>query len=89
MAIEAAYDMGVAVALEGQHRTGGAVAFYMGEQPDLAGAAAHFVGLAVGAFRQRLQRAAKLDDIAIAVVPLIEQREILNDVVDRRHTGNI
>ena len=32
-----------------------------------------------------VKRAAELDDIAIAVVPLVEQGEILGDVVDRRH----
>ena len=31
-----------------------------------------------------VERAAELDHIAIAVVPLVEQGEILDDVVDRR-----
>ena len=34
-------------------------------------------------FRQRRQRAAKLDQIAVAVVPLLQQIEILDDLVDR------
>ena len=86
---QAAHDMGVAVAVEGERRAGGAVRLDMREQPDLAGAASHLVGLGVRAFGQRRQRAAELDDIAIAVVPLIEQREILNDVVDGGHAANI
>ena len=86
---QSAYNMGVAVAVEAQRRAGGAIRFHMGEQPDLAGATAHLVGFGVSAFRQRRQRAAELDDVTIAVVPLIEQGEILNDFVNGRHAANI
>ena len=60
----------------------------MAHQPDLAGAAAHLVGLIVGGLRQRRQRAPELDDIAVAVVPLVEQFEILDDLVDCGHGAN-
>ena len=36
--------------------------------------------------RHRVERAAELDDIPVAVVPIVEQREIVSDVVDR-HDG--
>lgn len=57
----------------------------MREQPDLTGATLHFVSIGVGANCQRRQSAPKFDDVAIAVVPLIEQREIFNDLVDWSH----
>src|SRR6185503_114326 len=77
--------MGVAVAVEGQKRAGGAIALDMSDQPHLARATAYFVGLDMRGLRQRRQIAAEFDDVAIAVVPLLEQREILDDVVDRGH----
>src|SRR4029079_11015864 len=48
------------------------------------GAALHLVGVAAGRLRQRRQRAAEFDQVAVAVVPLLQQIEILNDLVDRR-----
>jgi hypothetical protein len=39
----------------------------------------------VGTVRQGRQSAAKLDDVTIAIVPLIEQLEILNDFVNFAH----
>ena len=39
-----AHDMRVAVAVEGEHRPGGAVRLHVRDQPDLAGAALHLVG---------------------------------------------
>ena len=35
--------------------------------------------------RTRAQSAAELDDIAIAIVPLLQQREVVDDLVDGRH----
>ena len=80
-----AHDVGVAVALEGQRRAVGAVRLHVGHQPDLAGAAAHLVGLGVRRLGERRQVASELDHIAVAIVPLVEQLEILNDVVDIGH----
>ena len=78
-----AHDMGVAVAEIGQHRLALVVALELARQPDLAGAALHLVGVvAVGVGKGR-QRAAELDQIAVAIVPLIQQREIVDDLVDR------
>src|SRR4051794_14320922 len=37
-------------------------------------------------FRHRLERAAELDDVPVAVVPVLEQLEIIPDFVDRHRT---
>ena len=68
-----------------EHRPAAAVRLDRGRKPHLAGAALHLVGVAAGRFRQRRQRAAELDQIAVAVVPLLQQSEILDDLVDRCH----
>src|SRR5690606_23480857 len=60
--------------------------FDRGLEPDLARAAAHLVGLVARRIRQRRERAPELDHVAIAIVPLIENREILKDLVNR-HCG--
>ena len=82
---QAAHDMGVAVAGEAQHRAGRAVGQHRGREPNLAGAALHLVRFAAVPLGERGERPAKLDHIAIAVVPLVEQGEIVDDFVDRRH----
>ena len=66
-----------------QHRAGAAVRLDRGRKPDLAGAALHLVGVVAGGVGQRRQRAAELDQIAVAVVPLLQKFEILDDLVDR------
>lgn len=76
-----AHDMRVAVALEIQHGLF-AAAVDVARQPDLAGAALNLVPGGMLGVGHRGQRAAKFDHIAIAVVPLIEQFEIVPDVVD-------
>src|SRR5256885_9453027 len=82
---QSAHDVRVAVADERQCRTGGTIGLDSGGKPYLAGAALHLVRLAAQFLRQRLEGAAELDNVAIAVVPLVEQGEILDDVVDRGH----
>ena len=47
--------------------------------PDLADATAHTIVFVSSEVRKRFQRASQLDDIAVPVVPVIEQREILAD----------
>ena len=86
---EAAHDMRVAVALEIQHRAGRAVRPDIGDEPHLAGAALHFIGVVMRRVGERRQFAPQLDHVAIAVVPLVEQREILDDVVNRGHAPDI
>jgi hypothetical protein len=51
-------------------------------EPDLADAAANLVGLIMGGLAQRLERTAKLQDIAIAVFPIVEEGEIAAYRVD-------
>src|SRR3981081_1541778 len=52
-------------------------------EPDLAGAALHLVGGGMLGFRHRGQRAAEFDDVPVAVVPIVQQRKIIPDFVDR------
>src|SRR5208337_3832257 len=74
-------DMSVAIAPETQDRVR-SVSFRMRDQPHLACAAANFrPGRALGIL-QRLQFAAKLDQIAIPVLPIVEQAEIIDDLFD-------
>ena len=60
-------------------RPAGAVRAHLGLEPDLAGAALHLVASLRAALRNRRKRAAELDDVAVAVVPLVEQREIVEN----------
>ena len=48
-------------------------------EPDLAGAAAHLVGVRAQRLGQRRQLAPQLDQIAIAVLPVVEQRKVRAD----------
>src|SRR5207302_8352174 len=68
---EPAYDVGIAVAHECQHRSAFAVGLHARREPDLARTPLYLVGFGPCRFRQRLEFPAKLDDIAIAVVPVI------------------
>ena len=76
--------MRVTVAFEREDRPGRSFGLTW-VSTDPAGTALDLVGIDVGAVRQWRQGAAKLDDISIAVIPLIEQLEILNDLGNRRH----
>src|SRR5215470_8164097 len=80
---QAAHDMGVTVADERQHRTALAIGLNARRQPDLTGTTLHLVGIAPVALVERRQRSAELDDIAVAVVPLVQQGKILDDLVCR------
>src|SRR5215510_7321191 len=76
--------MGIAVAGEGEQGPALAVRMHGGREPNLAGAALHLVRVGTVALGQRAQTAAELDDIAVAVVPLLEQRKVVDDLVERR-----
>ncbi len=84
---KSAHDMGIAVAGEGEHGPASAVRMHGGREPDLARAALHLVRFGTVALGQRAQAAAELDDIAVAVVPLLEQRKVVDDLVERRHVS--
>ncbi|MNS52547.1 hypothetical protein D3C72_852650 [compost metagenome] len=75
--------MRIRIALEGQQRVFRAVA--MADEPDLAGAAMHLVFGRALVLRQVGQRFAEFDDITIAVLPVVEESEIVKDRFERGH----
>src|SRR6476646_7686519 len=76
--------MGGDVALEDEARRGPVGrAIDLGREPDLTGAAANSVRLRSRRFRQRRQGAAELDHVAIAVLPVIQELEVREDVLER------
>src|ERR1700738_1290521 len=81
--------MGVAVALEGEARRGPVGrAIDLGREPDLTGAAANSVRFRSRRFRQRRQGAAELDHVAIAVLPVIQELEVREDVLERHGSSS-
>src|SRR5947209_869896 len=79
---ETAHDMRVAVAAEMQDRLALRLAGDFRLEPDLACAALHLVGRIMCLVGQRLERAAELDQIAVAVFPLVQEFEVFKDLVD-------
>ena len=75
--------MGIAVAAEMKNGLARTVCARLALDPDLADAAANLVGVVVRRLGQRLQRAAELDDIAVAVLPIIEEGEVVAYGVNR------
>src|SRR6267142_631388 len=82
---QSAHDMRVAVTEIVQHWCVAVAAVDLLGKPDLAGAALHLVGSGMLGFGHRSQGAAEFDDIPIAVVPIVQQRKIIPDFVDRHH----
>src|SRR6202022_2153089 len=80
---QSAHDMRVAVAQIVQQRFVGSAAVDLLCEPNLAGAALHLVYSGMPGFRHGIQRAAEFDDIPIAVVPIVQERKIIPDFVDR------
>src|SRR5216684_2610255 len=78
-----AHDMRVAVAEVGEQGFAAAAAVELLRQPDLAGATLHLIASGMLGFRHRRERAAEFDDIPVAVVPILQQRKIIPDFVDR------
>src|SRR6516164_5390361 len=77
--------MGIAVAGKSQHWTARAVRANSGVEPDLARAALDLVGIAMRRLRQRRQFAPQLNQIAIAIVPIVQDRKIADDLVNVSH----
>src|SRR5436190_18713353 len=75
--------MGIAVAEILQQGFTRLVAVDPPGEPDLAGAALDFVFGGVLGLRHRIERAAEFDDIPVAIVPIVQQRKIVPDFVDR------
>src|SRR6266699_3322901 len=79
---QSAHDMGIAVAHERQHRTIPSVRANRRRQPNLACAALHLAGLIAVPLVERREAPPQLDDIKIAVIPIVEQRKIVDDFVN-------
>lgn len=80
---EPADEVRVAVAAKMEDRAPLIVLARLALEPDLADAAAHLVDVVVRRFGQRLERTAELDDVAVAILPLVEEGEIVTDGVNR------
>src|SRR5262249_17354479 len=82
---QSAHDMGIAVAGKSQHRAADTIRAHSGIEPDLAGAALNLVGIAMRRLRQWRQFAPQLDQIAIAIVPVVQDRKIADDLLTVSH----
>lgn len=80
---EPAHQMGIAVATKMQDRASLRVAAVFALEPDLTDAAAHLVDVVVRLFGKRLERTAQFDDITIAILPFVQEGEIVTDGVNR------
>ncbi len=79
---QTAHDVGVAIAPECQYRVRPHATF--ADDPDLAGAALHLVRRRVFGLAQRGKTAAQLDQVTVAIVPIVEKLEIFDDCFDVR-----
>src|SRR5690606_8844419 len=84
---EAAHDVGVRIAPELDDRVG-TVADLRGE-PHLADAAGHPVGFDARFVREGRQRRTQIDDITVAVLPLVEEGKVVADRLNGRHGPDI
>jgi hypothetical protein len=75
--------MRIAVAAKMQNGLAGRVVADFAFEPDLADAAANLVGVVMRGLAQRLERSAEFDDVAITILPVVEEGEIGADGVDR------
>ena len=75
--------MGVAVALEAEHDSAIGSALCLGCEPQLAGAAADLVSVRAVGLGQGGQAPAELDDVAVAVLPIVEESEVGSDRIER------
>jgi hypothetical protein len=76
---QAAHEVGIAVAPVMEALFAAYARLSLELEPDLAYAAANLVGIVMGGLAQRLERAAELDNIAVAVFPIVEESEIFAD----------
>src|SRR6516165_5146128 len=82
---QSAHDMGIAIADKSQHWAARAVRAHSGVEPDLARATLNLVGIAMRRLRQRRQFAPQLNQIAIAIVPVVQDRKIAEDLLNVSH----
>jgi hypothetical protein len=74
---QSAHDMGITIA----GKAARAVRAHSGVELDLARAALNLVGIAMRRLRQWRQLAPQLNQIAIAIVPVVQDRKIADDLV--------
>ena len=79
------HDVSIAVPDEEEAR-GAAIGIDGRRKPDLADAALHLVDCIPHVVGKGLQLPAELDDIAVAILPVVEKLEILTDVLE---TGRV
>ena len=84
---KAAHEMGIAVAPIVQHFFARRIDALAELQPHLADAAANLVRIIVGGLVQGLERAAELEDIAIAVFPIVEKGKVAADGIEACQRG--
>src|SRR5271166_4183963 len=82
---QSAHEMRVAIAPVMEDRSARRVPAFLPLQPDLADAAPHLVGVVMRLFAQRLEVVTEFEHITIAILPLVEQGEIVADRLERRH----
>ena len=78
-------DMSVAVTPKRENRSAGAVGPHGTREPNLAGATLDLVLINMRLGRKRSECTAELDDVPIAIVPFVEQGEVVADLVDRHN----
>jgi len=76
---QSAHKVRVAVAAIMQDRLAVGAPPRLALQPHLTDAAPHLIGLVVRRLAQRLERMTEFDDIAIAVLPIVKEGEIVAD----------
>ena len=82
------HEVRVAVAAKMQGLSAIPARFRLAFQPNLTDAAPHLVDVIVGRRAQRLERVTQLDDIAVAILPIIKGVKVFADRLDRRQ-GNL
>ncbi len=73
---QTAHEMRIAVAAIVKHRLARCIDALAEFEPHLADAAANLVRVVVGGFAQRLQRAAEVENVAVAVFPILKEGKI-------------
>jgi hypothetical protein len=79
---QSAHKVRVAVAAKVQDRSTAGAISRLALQPDLADAALNFVGAVMGRLAQRLERMTEFDHIAIPVLPIVEESEVVANGLD-------
>src|SRR5947207_8800453 len=80
---------GITIAGKSQHWAARAVRPHSGVEPDLARAALNLVGIAMRRLRQRRQFAPQLNQIAIAIIPVVQDCEIAGDLLNVSHVSKL